>query len=146
MFKKILRFSDVDNSTRVDAGIKAAKLGDLFNADFPVPDGFVILSRLYFEFIEQANIKNKIYEILNSISNSDSDEIIQQKANEIQKLIILSELSEELKDEIIASYSLIDANIDSENNTSGELLDDKEIFVAVRPSPVCPKLINETFK
>jgi len=43
---------------------KGASLGEMYNAKFPVPPGFVVTAQAYQYFIEKANIDDKIQEIL----------------------------------------------------------------------------------
>ena len=112
------------------AGKKAAFLGELSN-EFNLPQGFVISTSLFQKFLEQANLKEKIIGLLKDVNPAKYD-FVQSRANKIQELIVKTEISEEIKEEIIEYYKSLDV---SGTNVDEIVNESNEIFVAVRASP-----------
>ncbi len=132
-------FKDLNKDSIPVAGGKGANLGEMFNLDLPVPPGFSVTAQTYKEFIETTKIKDKILEIVNTIDIEDTSKL-QEKANEIQKLIVSTEIPEAIKEEIIDSYELLGAD-----NTANELVHGKDVFVAVRSSATAEDLPSASF-
>lgn len=102
----ILEFKDVDRELQEEVGEKAANLGELVQAGFPVPEGFILPRKAFTEFIEQNNLRR-------ALSGATGT----RRA----KLITDSSFPDSLKKEIIARYDKL-----------GGLF--KHAYVAVRPS------------
>ncbi|NIN35074.1 MAG: phosphoenolpyruvate synthase, partial [Gammaproteobacteria bacterium] len=84
--KTIMAFSEV---TRNDVGIvggKGANLGEMTNADIPVPQGFIVTASAYFDFLKQSGIAGQIAELLKPLDVHDSRQL-QGTAVKIQKII-----------------------------------------------------------
>ena len=58
--KYCLNFSEIGKKDIPVAGGKGANLGEMYNAGFPVPPGFVISSKAYFDFIDKTSLREKI--------------------------------------------------------------------------------------
>lgn len=129
--KLIVWFKDVDRNDIKLVGGKGANLGEMVNSGFPVPQGFILTSEAYYQFIEENNLIDKIKEILEKVNYDDSNDL-NRTSREIKNLIIQGNISEELKNEILNSYKkLID-------EFQGEL-------VAVRSSATAEDLPNASF-
>ncbi len=101
--KIIVWFEEVDKNDVNLVGGKGANLGEMVNAGFPIPYGFIITSNAYFNFIEKAGIKNKISQILSHINYENPDELNQVSKN-LQNLILNSSFPEDLSYQIISFY------------------------------------------
>lgn len=101
--KSIVWFEEVDKNDVSLVGGKGANLGEMVNARLPIPYGFIITSHAYFDFIEQAGIKNKIKELLKNINYENPHELHQVSQN-IQNLIKKSTLPLDLSKKIIHYY------------------------------------------
>lgn len=104
MIKKYLVwFEEVGKEDVYLVGGKGANLGEMVNARFPIPYGFIITSYAYFDFIEKAGIKNKIKDLLKNLNYENPIEL-QQVSENVQKLIKKSSLPLELAKKIIHYY------------------------------------------
>jgi pyruvate,water dikinase len=101
--KYILWFSEVDKDDIPLVGGKGANLGEMAAIGLPVPRGFIVTSKAYFDFLEQNKLKSKIYQGLKNLDLADpqSLNIISQR---IKKLIEKGEISNILSKEIIHNY------------------------------------------
>src|SRR6056297_1967443 len=84
-------FSELDKKSGPVAGGKGANLGEMYNNKIPVPPGFVVTAQAYDYFIEEAGIKDKIKEILDSIDYEDTKQL-NQATEKIRKLITNSSM------------------------------------------------------
>jgi pyruvate,water dikinase len=96
-FKEI-HFEDVNL-----VGGKGANLGEMYNLGIPVPNGFVVTSSAYFQFIKDNNLKSKISDIL-KITDVDQPDQLLSASKKIKSLIKKSPLSDDLAFEIMANY------------------------------------------
>ncbi len=143
--KYIAWFKELSKDDVAVAGGKGANLGEMYNAGFPIPPGFVVTAQAYRDFIEKTGIKEEIKEIL---SNLDVDDVksLQKAARDIQAIITAEEMPEEIKREIIAAYkSLYLPTYDlGEHNYLISAMRE-EPFVAVRSSATAEDLPQASF-
>ncbi len=102
--RKIVWFEEVQKDDVGLVGGKGANLGEMTNAQLPIPYGFVVTSNAYFWFIDEAGIQPKIKEFL-SILNYDDPNELKQVSDHIQELILKSPIPKKLVDGIIAYYN-----------------------------------------
>ncbi len=136
-------FKDIHKEDTDIVGGKGSNLGEMFNIGLPVPGGFCVTASTYKQFIEETKIKDKIMEIVNNI-DVDSTEDLQNKAKEIQDLIIATEIPDEIKKVIMDTYAEIGIESDKDI-TVQDLLDEDEPFVAVRSSATAEDLPEASF-
>ena len=103
MVKYCKWFKSITYADESIVGRKAATLADLQKADFPVPNGFVITSEAYKEFVKARNLDKKIQEKLKEITPENSKQI----SKEIQNFFVMSSLSADMLNEVEAYYSYI---------------------------------------
>ena len=127
-FFEELKKEDVDI-----AGGKGANLGELTQAGIPVPSGFVITSATYQKFMDETGITQKIMDILDALDVNNNKEL-QESAREIKKIIIETEIPDEISSLIIESYNALCHRIGKEN-----------AFVAVRSSATAEDLPEASF-
>lgn len=99
-------FKDIDKGDIPTVGGKGANLGEMTQAHFPVPNGFVITSNAYFHFLKENQLTTKIKHLLGTV-NHDNNESLQQVSKHIKKIIMDGEMSEMLVKEIIDSYKTL---------------------------------------
>lgn len=99
----ILWFKDVGRDDVGIVGGKGANLGEMTQANFPVPPGFVVTSHAYFDYIEKTGLRPKILKIIDSINVEDTDSL-EKKTAEVREMILKTAMSEELKVEILKAY------------------------------------------
>lgn len=88
------------------AGGKGASLGEMTRAGIPVPPGFVVLSAAFDVFMEQTNLLAKITTALNLV-NPKEIHTAEDVAEEIQALILSSEIPNLISDEIEKKFETI---------------------------------------
>ncbi|MBT7069587.1 MAG: phosphoenolpyruvate synthase, partial [Anaerolineae bacterium] len=71
----ILPFSDINARDLGLVGGKGANLGEMTNADFPVPHGFCVTTTAFAAFIATAPDAEGLYALLDTISTDDLDSV-----------------------------------------------------------------------
>jgi len=102
--KAIVWFNEVNKNDIASVGGKGANLGELTNAQIPVPTGFIITADAYYEFLKTTNIVEQVRQQLNNLDPHDSKQL-QQVAEEIQKIILDSTLPPDLISNIKEAYN-----------------------------------------
>ncbi len=99
----VVSLDDVDKDDVVYVGGKAANLGEMIQAKFPVPEGFVVTANAYRAFISDNSLGNKIDHLLSSI-NYQNQSSLSQVSQHIQRLILNSEIPEPIVASIFKFY------------------------------------------
>lgn len=133
---KYVRFlQQVDFSSLPIAGGKASALGEIVQAlpDIPVPQGFVLTTAAYTDFLKTSGLIKEIQKLLAGIA---SDDIIslRYKAREIRARIQAAELSSAIIDKVLGTYTHL-----RKNEASGY------VSVAVRSSATAEDLPSASF-
>ncbi len=121
--QNIMWFKDLSKKDIPIVGGKGANLGELFNADFPIPEGFVVTADAYKLFLERTGIQKKIFDKLADLDVEDT-EALQKASNEIQHIITSAEMPEEIKQDTITNYDLIDTFVAVRSSATAEDLPD----------------------
>lgn len=98
------------NSPAVDldkAGGKGANLSILYNAGFPVPDGFIITTEAYQKFIKSNNLGELIQQHVAEITTQDSSEL-EHISKKIRASINEGIIPWEIVDQIKHAYAKLD--------------------------------------
>ena len=105
----VLWFEECNMESIPLVGGKNASLGELLNADIPVPPGFAVTTKAYDRFLEQGRIKKEIFTILEDIrpGNMDSGETASKK---IRELIENTPVNEDLQDYMGEFYRRLSKN------------------------------------
>ncbi|MDD5178099.1 MAG: phosphoenolpyruvate synthase [Candidatus Nanoarchaeia archaeon] len=130
--EEIVWFKDLKAGDISVAGGKGANLGEMFSINLPVPNGFAISAQAYKRFIDYNHASKKIFSILKNLDVENND-LLQLKANEVQKLILELKVPEDLSEKIIQSYEYIDKNKELFDKLANKNLD---IFRAGRDLPL----------
>src|SRR3989344_5316662 len=101
--KSIVWFDEVGKDDVGLVGGKGANLGEMTRAHLPIPYGFIVTSKAYFDFIKEAKLQTKIKDLL-SIINYDNPSELQQASQHIRNLISKAEIPHSLAHEIITYY------------------------------------------
>jgi len=101
--KNILWFNEVGKEDVALVGGKGANLGEMAQANFPVPRGFIVTSKAYFDFLEENKLKSKIDRELRKIDINDPV-TINEVSQRIKTLILGGRISPLLAKEIIQNY------------------------------------------
>ena len=141
--KIISWFKEISKDSISIVGGKGANLGEMYNMEMPVPPGFIVNAGAYKEFIEITNIKEKIAQILSGL-NVENNEELQNKANEVQKLIIATEIPDDIKEDIMDAYESMGIT-DEKIDASDLVKKTQDEFVAVRSSATAEDLPEASF-
>jgi pyruvate,water dikinase len=131
MPKFVAWFSEIDKNDVPLVGGKGANLGEMINAGFPVPNGFVVTSHAYYHFIQENKLDIKIKHLL-STTNFDHSKSLDQVSLLIKKIVREGTMSEELTKAVVTGY----------NKLGGAL---EYPLVAVRSSATAEDLANASF-
>lgn len=99
----VVPLEEVDKNDEKVAGGKAANLGEMIQADFPVPGGFVITNTAYFLFIKENRLDIKIKHLLGTINFEHTDSIAQVSSH-VRRLIRKSTVPQTVIKEIFTHY------------------------------------------
>jgi len=84
-------------------GGKGANLGELTNANIPVPPGFIVTADAYFDFLQETGISGKIRQILGTLDSADSKQL-QEIAARTEQVILDSPMPPKLAEQIKQAY------------------------------------------
>ena len=106
--KYILYFNEISKDKLNLAGGKGINLGELFNNNFVVPEGFCVTTDAYDLLIENETLKEMI-ENLNILDYKDT-ELIAEAGEKIRNIILGTEVSEAVKIAIYGAWNNLGAN------------------------------------
>jgi pyruvate,water dikinase len=101
--KAIVWFKEVTKEDIPIVGGKGANLGEMTNAEIPVPPGFIVTADAYFDFVRKSKLIDKIRHLLKPLDPSDSKQL-QQIAAQVKQLILDTAMPAELAREIEQAY------------------------------------------
>ncbi len=125
-----LWFSQIRKTDLPIVGGKGANLGEMTYAEIPVPNGFVVTSTAYFEFLKSTSLKQKIITELSGLNVNDSKKL-QLASKNIKTAIMSAEMPQDIQDAIKTYYH--------------ELSGKEDRFVAVRSSATAEDLPDASF-
>jgi pyruvate,water dikinase len=101
--KAIVWFNEVTKKDVPTVGGKGANLGEMTNANIPVPPGFIVTADAYFDFLKKSKLTDKIHHRLQPLDPGDSKQL-QQVAAQIKQLILDTAMPPALAKEIEQAY------------------------------------------
>lgn len=101
--KNILWFKEIYEEDLNLVGGKGANLGEMDKFGIPVPEGFVVTSKAYFDFLEENNLSKELKEILSKIK-PEKIQSFKEASQKIKSLILKGKVSPLLAKEIIDNY------------------------------------------
>ena len=131
----VVSLEHVDRDDTLHVGGKGANLGEMIGAGFPVPPGFVITSKAYFEFLKANSLETKIQHLLEGVNYQLADSLEQTSRN-IKRLIVSSPVPDALAQKIFDLYEKIGLKTPVAIRSSATSEDSKEASFAGQ---------NETF-
>jgi pyruvate,water dikinase len=99
----IVWFGGVTKDDIPTVGGKGANLGEMTRAGFPVPPGFIITARVYFDFLKRAKIMDKMRNLLKPLDVNNSKQL-HKVADEIRQVILNATMTPELASAIKEAY------------------------------------------
>jgi len=128
--KNLLWFNQIDKENIPLVGGKGANLGEMTQAGFPVPNGFVVTSRADFKMLDFNNLRPQIKLYLKGLDVENPRELNRVSAA-IKKLIERVNIPEDIENDVRNAYR--------------RLGNGKDIFVAVRSSATAEDLPDASF-
>ncbi|UCD03857.1 MAG: phosphoenolpyruvate synthase [Candidatus Woesearchaeota archaeon] len=131
------------------AGGKGANLGELYNANFPIPPGFIVSADAYKEFISLLGIDKEINKKLEGLDVEDSDEL-DKVSEDIKELFMKADVPSNFVTIISNAYKnlqLDSGQLEGINHKALELVKaGRDLpFVAVRSSATAEDLPEASF-
>lgn len=102
------KFAELNKSSANIAGGKGASLGEMMQASIPVPDGFVILSTTFDQFIKDADLIQEIDAILYKVDHREMH-TVESASEKIQGLVKNAVIPESISTEIEKQFKNLDA-------------------------------------
>jgi len=130
--KNIMWFSELSRKSLAEAGGKGANLGEMYQNEFPIPNGFVVTSGAYYKHLEANNLKGQIGSILGALDVNDHDKLM-AASERIKKMITDAPIPKDIHDDIVASYKKLTE------------IANRPVYVAVRSSATAEDLPTASF-
>ena len=105
-FQHIVWFTEVGRDAVSLVGGKGANLGELTQANIPVPPGFVVSTHAYRRFITDAGLDRVLRQLLNGLDITDDDQLNAVAAS-IRQAIEQAEMPAVIQQEISAAYTVL---------------------------------------
>lgn len=99
----VLWFKDIGKSDIPQVGGKGANLGEMTQADIPVPNGFCVTAQAYYYFLDYNNLREKIKEALRSLDVNDNDELF-ATSKRVKEIIMRAKMPADLATTIRSAY------------------------------------------
>jgi len=107
----VLWFSHIDKSLGPQVGGKGANLGEMVQAGFPVPNGFVVTAQAYFQFLDANNLREPIRATLHNLDVNDSRKL-QQASKDVEKIIQSVPMPPAIAETILEAYRDLGNNVE----------------------------------
>ena len=101
--KVIAWFEEIGKADIPIAGGKGANLGEMTKARIPVPPGFIVTADAYFQFLQEAQLAEKIRTHLKILKPKDT-KMLQETAFQIMQMISQASMPPGMADEIKKAY------------------------------------------
>lgn len=126
----ILNFKAIGSKDLMSVGGKGANLGEMTKAGVPVPPGFVVTTTAYNEFLDSADIRQPITDILDSLDVNDN-KALNSASRKIKKMITDAKVPAGIQKNVLKAYS--------------ELSGFTDFLVAVRSSATAEDIPGASF-
>jgi len=146
--REVLWFTEVGKQDTPLVGGKGANLGEITQAQIPVPPGFIVTAPTYSRFLEQSGLRPAIEKLLSPLDYNDSARL-QEVSEEIKSLICSAPVPQQIATEIKKAYrqlggglvavrssataeDLADASFAGQQSTFLNVVGEDEVVDAVR--------------
>jgi phosphohistidine swiveling domain-containing protein len=119
----------LDKNNIATAGGKGANLGEMMNAGFPVPPGFVLIAEAYDAFVQEHGLRQQIIDLASGVS-ADDPQSSEGAFAAIKRLFLAAEMPEAIREDLLAAHA--------------DLTSDGDIPVAVRSSATAEDLCTSS--
>ncbi len=101
--KTVVWFEEVTKGDIPMVGGKGANLGEMTNARIPVPNGFIITSQTYFDFLDKTHLMDKIKAMIEPVDINNS-KALQQISVKVKQIIHDASMPEDTAKAIKEAY------------------------------------------
>lgn len=130
--KFVVWFRDVGREDIPLVGGKGANLGEMTKAGFPVPNGFIVTSEAYYQFLTENHLREKIIKLLSGLDVNDAKKLASTAAS-VRSVIEHAQIPKDIVQKIFASYFQLEKGLFHQP------------LVAVRSSATAEDLPNASF-
>ncbi len=103
----IKKFSQIGMGDAGIAGGKGASLGEMMQAKFPIPQGFVLIAEAFEKFLDEADLRVEVDSEINDVGK-DKMHTVEHASERIQDMILRSKMPEDIASEIQKSFEKLD--------------------------------------
>lgn len=107
-----LNFKKISSKDLMVVGGKGSNLGEMTRAGVPVPPGFVVTTRAYNEFLDSADLRQPITDILTGLDVNDT-KALNATSKRVKKLILEASVPSEIRKKVVAAYSAMSGFTDA---------------------------------
>jgi pyruvate,water dikinase len=133
--KLVLWFEELAKDDIPLVGGKNANLGEMINAEIPIPLGFAVTAKAYQDFLTSTNIDEEIYRtIQETVSDVDDPKQYDAASKKVRKIIEAAQMPPAIEDAITSAYKELSKRTQADNG-----------FVAVRSSATAEDLPDASF-
>ncbi len=100
--------SKLSNKDVAVAGGKGASLGELLQAEILVPNGFVVLTNSFDEFLDDTDLRQEVLAQLNKV-DQNKIHTIERASERIQQMILWADMPKEIAEAILKDFSSLGA-------------------------------------
>jgi len=143
--KLVVWFNEVGKEDTKIVGGKGANTGEMVSFDIPVPDGFIVTSNSYYQFLDEAKLTNKIKKELDI--DTENPEKLRKASEKIKKEILSTKIPNDIKDEILSAYIKLGQKLVKKETKILNKINKyfKDPLVAIRSSATAEDLANASF-
>lgn len=108
MTELIKNFNELGKDNAAIAGGKGASLGEMAQAGFPVPNGFVLLATAFEQFLKETDLNVEIDSILHKVNHQEMH-TVEHASEKIQKLILEAKIPEYIVGDIKNEFAKLNS-------------------------------------
>ncbi len=130
--QNVVWFKSIHKEDVPTVGGKGANLGEMANANFPIPPGFIATAQAYFSYVNRTGIQRQIIKMADSVDVDNTAEL-QATARKIQETIVGAPMLQDIAEDIKEAYAELCKQ------------EGKQVYVAVRSSATAEDLPQASF-
>ncbi len=127
----LVKFKEVGKQDVALVGGKGANLGEMAQAGFPVPDGFILTSNAYYYYLDKNKLRGRIKQALSGFDRRQPTELF-AASKAVKKIILAADFPDDLAKKVFVYYETLGGRL-------------KNVYVAVRSSATAEDLPDASF-
>lgn len=106
LMKAIAWFNEIGKNDINIVGGKGANLGEMTQAGFPVPPGFIVTAQTYFDYTRRTGIQSRIIEEVNKVDVNDTI-ALHATSRRIGEIMVSVPMLPDIRESIIEAYQVM---------------------------------------